>query len=150
MESEERYGRRVESGDGGCGEGDCGGEEVFELVWSDRMRRRVCGEERDADECLCVALDYLATRPDHMGKGVASLLVQSGLEQADKVGLETIVMAKNASVGLYRRLGFALVKTVVQDDSMFGGNGAYTVHFMVRPVKGQMVVQREAETVGRA
>lgn len=92
-----------------------------------------------------VALDYLATRPDHKGKGVASMLVQSGLEQADKVGLEAIVMAKNASVGVYRWLGFGLVETLTQDDSMFGGDGAYTVHFMVRPVRGVVVGEGKVE-----
>ena len=37
--------------------------------------------------------DRIATAPEHENKGVASLLVKSGLEQADAAGANVLVMA---------------------------------------------------------
>jgi len=77
-------------------------------------------------------LDYITTTPSHQGKGVATLLVKSGLVEADKVGLKTIVMSTPAGKKLYEKCGFQLLSTVVQDDSKFGGTGSYVCHFLVR------------------
>ena len=74
-------------------------------------------------------LDYLTTAPAHQNKGVGYLLVQSGLQQADAVGANVLVMAStNRGRKLYERCGFKHVSTVVQDDSKWGGSATGSVN----------------------
>lgn len=61
--------------------------------------------------------------PDHQGRGIASQLVASGLEEAKKIGFDIYVMVFRPAVGLYRRLGFRIEKEVITDDSEEGGPG---------------------------
>ena len=77
-------------------------------------------------------LDYLTTIPSHQGKGVATLLVRSGLVEADRARLKTIVMSTSAGKRLYEKCGFQLVSTIAQDDSKFGGTGSHVNYFLVR------------------
>ena len=84
-----------------------------------------------------IALEYLATHPSHTGRGVASLLVSSGLEQADQRNMRVVVTATPASVGLYRRLGFEPVEGFTDEgmlvkpaDSTFALE--YVLDFLVR------------------
>lgn len=87
------------------------------------------------------ALEYLATHPSHTGRGVASLLVSSGLEQADRLKMRVVVTATPAAVGLYRRLGFEPVEGFRTGDGMlvkpFYSNFAldYVLDFLVREPK---------------
>ncbi|RDW69861.1 acetyltransferase-2 [Coleophoma cylindrospora] len=76
-------------------------------------------------------LEYLAVHPENQGKGVATVLVQSGMKEAEKVGLDIFIHAMKAGVGLYQRLGFRVAKEFVQDDSMYGGNGEHHVYLMI-------------------
>jgi ribosomal protein S18 acetylase RimI-like enzyme len=73
----------------------------------------------------------LAFYPENRGKGVATALVQSGIRQAEKMGLEIFIYAMNAGVGVCKRLGFQIEKEFVQDDSKYGGKGDYFVYFMI-------------------
>jgi len=75
-------------------------------------------------------LDYLAVHPDNQGKGVGTALVKSGLEQAERLGLDVFLQALEDGVNVYRRLGFKIQKELTQDDSMFGGTGRYYVCMM--------------------
>lgn len=67
-----------------------------------------------------IVLDYLAVHPDYQGKGIASMLVKSGLQQVDKYGFACFVLAKNAALGIYQKAGFVLLDQVVGDYSEFG------------------------------
>ena len=78
------------------------------------------------------AVDYLTTIPSHQRRGVAGLLLRSGLVEADKAGMKTIVMSTPAGRGVYEKHGFELVSTIDQDDSKYGGTGHYVSHFLVR------------------
>jgi predicted N-acetyltransferase YhbS len=80
-------------------------------------------------------LDYLAVHPENKGKGVATALVESGLKQAEAMGVDVFIMAFKAGRGVYARLGFREVDRVIQDDSKFGGPGEYAAYFMVYHVK---------------
>ncbi|KAK3192055.1 hypothetical protein K4F52_001682 [Lecanicillium sp. MT-2017a] len=52
-------------------------------------------------------LDYLCCRPDHRRKGVASMLVQAGLREADRLKMDACLVAMGLSaVSLYKKLGF--------------------------------------------
>ncbi len=58
---------------------------------------------------LFVELDYLCCRPDHQGKGVASMLVQAGLREADRLKMDVCLLAMGrAAVALYMKHGFEI------------------------------------------
>jgi predicted N-acetyltransferase YhbS len=73
----------------------------------------------------------LAVHPENQGKGIGTLLVQSGIEQAEKLGLDIYVLSFEAGKGVYDRLGFRTEKELIQDDSMYGGTGHYPVYFKI-------------------
>lgn len=73
----------------------------------------------------------MAVHPENQGKGIAAVLVQSGIEQATKVGLDIFVMAFKPAFGLYSRLGFRMEQELVQDASVYGGEEEYAVRYMI-------------------
>lgn len=75
-------------------------------------------------------LDYLAVHPDNQGKGIASGLVQSGIDKARELGLDIFVLAFESGKGVYQRLGFQVDRDFKMDDSPFGGPGEYHFYFM--------------------
>ncbi|PON27153.1 acetyltransferase [Trichoderma gamsii] len=87
---------------------------------------------------LC--LDYLAVHPENKGKGVATLLVESGMQQAGKLGLDIFILACKPGWGLYSRLGFRVEEELVQDDSIYGGDGEFAMRYYVY----EQPLQREA------
>ncbi|KAM0263532.1 hypothetical protein ACHAQJ_001151 [Trichoderma viride] len=84
---------------------------------------------------LC--LDFLAVHPENQGKGIATLLVQSGMKQAEKMGLDIFILACKPAWGIYSRLGFRVEEELIQDDSMYGGDGEYAMRYMIyeQPLK---------------
>ncbi|KAJ5633277.1 Acyl-CoA N-acyltransferase [Penicillium lividum] len=78
-----------------------------------------------------ISLEYLAVHPDNQRKGVRTALVKSGMDQADKLGLNIFVHAFKAGVELYKRMGFRLLVELVQDDSAYGGSGEYGAYFFI-------------------
>ncbi|KAK3357852.1 hypothetical protein B0T25DRAFT_517222 [Lasiosphaeria hispida] len=68
-------------------------------------------------------LDYLAVHPRHQRRGVATALVCSGMQQAEKLGLDIFVRAMKPGVPVYQRLGFRMERELIQDDSQYGGPG---------------------------
>lgn len=78
----------------------------------------------------------MAVHPENQGKGIATALVQSGMIQAEKLGLDVFILAYEAGMGVYKRLGFQIESEVVQDDSMHGGPGEFTTYFMIYEQKG--------------
>ncbi|KAH6645858.1 hypothetical protein BKA67DRAFT_695810 [Truncatella angustata] len=82
-----------------------------------------------------IELEYLAVHPDYQRQGVASLLVESGIAVSEKLGVDLIVMAYKAAVGVYKRLGFEMLEFLIQDDSKFGGGGEFGAYFMARKAK---------------
>ncbi|GJC89475.1 hypothetical protein ColLi_12313 [Colletotrichum liriopes] len=78
-----------------------------------------------------IRLDYLAVHPDNQGKGIGTALVQSGMRQAEEMGLDVFVHAMQAGVGVYKRLGFSIEKEFLQDDTSYGGKGDVYTALMV-------------------
>ncbi|OJJ45166.1 hypothetical protein ASPZODRAFT_120689 [Penicilliopsis zonata CBS 506.65] len=78
-----------------------------------------------------IKLDYLAVHPNNKGKGIASALVESGIQQANRLGLPIFILAYKAGHGVYKRLGFQEVDRIIQDISKFGCSTEYGVYFMV-------------------
>lgn len=54
-------------------------------------------------------LEVLAVRPVYRGHGVASALVQSGVNATQDIGLDIFVHGLKAGLGVYRRAGFELL-----------------------------------------
>ena len=69
--------------------------------------------------------------PDNQRRGVGTALVKSGIDQANKMGLEIFVHAFKDGVALYKRMGFRLLAELVQDDSVYGGSGVYGTYFFI-------------------
>ncbi|KAK9777610.1 putative Acetyltransferase-2 [Seiridium cardinale] len=76
-------------------------------------------------------LEYLAVHPDNQGKGVGTALVESGMRQAEEMGLDIFIHAMKMGMGVYKRLGFRVEKELVMDDSPYGGDGDYRAWFLI-------------------
>lgn len=63
-------------------------------------------------------LASLAVDPEFKGRSIASKLVQYGIDKADQDRLPAYLESTPAAVGLYRRLGFEVVRTlsVIKDN----------------------------------
>jgi predicted N-acetyltransferase YhbS len=84
-------------------------------------------------------LEYLAVHPENKGKGIATLLVESGMKEAEKLGLDIFILACKPAWGLYSRLGFRVEDELVQDDSMYGGDGEFGMRYYIydQPLKAE-------------
>lgn len=60
------------------------------------------------------------------------MLVQSGLQIADRYNIKTYVMSEPAALKLYLNHGFKLVETVSKDYSYYGGTEPAVHHFLIR------------------
>jgi hypothetical protein len=67
------------------------------------------------------------------------MLVESGLKEAQKIGLDAFVMGMKAGLGVYKRTGFKLIDQIIQDDSKFGGRGEYGAYFLVKEAEKQQL-----------
>ena len=83
-----------------------------------------------------VALEYLATSPVHQRKGVASMLISSGIKVADEAGLPCIVDATMAGRGVYLKHGFEVRHTDVQDEKDLGESNPQAMTILVRSYRG--------------
>ncbi|KAK3329990.1 acyl-CoA N-acyltransferase [Apodospora peruviana] len=76
-------------------------------------------------------LDYLAVHPDNKGKGIATALVESGIREAERMGIPIFVFAWKSARGIYARLGFREVDRLFEDATAMGGPIQYGAYFMV-------------------
>jgi ribosomal protein S18 acetylase RimI-like enzyme len=76
--------------------------------------------------------------PDNQDKGIGTALVQSGMEQAEKLGLDIFIYAKKQGVGVYKRLGFRVERDFVLDDSEYGGTGEVYAALMIYEQKPRL------------
>jgi hypothetical protein len=49
---------------------------------------------------------------------------------AKDMGLDTFIRASDAGLNMYLRVGFQMLDQIIQDDSKYGGNGKFGVHFL--------------------
>lgn len=68
--------------------------------------------------------------PENQGKGIATLLVESGIREALKLGLDIFLVARPAGKPVYQRAGFRVDRELIQDDTMYGGPGEWPTYFM--------------------
>jgi GNAT superfamily N-acetyltransferase len=79
-------------------------------------------------------LDYLCVPSEYRRRGIASALIQRGLEEAEKLGLDMFVQSKRAGVSVYRKAGFVLIDQVLIDASDRGGDKDYGGWFLEKCV----------------
>ena len=78
-------------------------------------------------------LDYLAVNTDAYRRGVGSLLVSSGIAQAERLGADMVLIAMGPkALGLYKKLGFEMRHHVSQDLRPWGHDDTYETYFMIR------------------
>lgn len=65
------------------------------------------------------------------------MLVESGLREAERMGLDVFVVGMKAGLGVYKRTGFKLVDQVIVNDSKYGGKGEYGAYFLVKEAEKQ-------------
>jgi len=79
-------------------------------------------------------LEYLAVNPSNKGKGVATALVEAGMQQARELGINIFVQSFPAARGLYLRLGFTEVGYASQDASKYGCTEEYGFSYLAYEV----------------
>ncbi|KAH8668962.1 acyl-CoA N-acyltransferase [Xylariales sp. PMI_506] len=114
------------------------GEQFAKARWFTENRGKKLGQAlgdimgRLMQDKEYLELEYLAVHPENQGRGVATLLVEHGVAEAERLGVDVIVMAYKPAVGIYKRLGFELVEQYLEDDPKDGGKGEFGAYFMVR------------------
>ena len=99
----------------------------FILGSRDAAREDWIGENRP-----CWILMHMVTRPSQRGKGAARLLVQWGIEQAEKTGAPAFLEAGVMGRPIYEKMGFQQVGKLVELDlGPFGVEAAFAIARMV-------------------
>jgi NMD protein affecting ribosome stability and mRNA decay len=62
-------------------------------------------------------------------------LIESGVQAAEKMGLDIFVSSTKAGRTLYHKVGFNFLGEVIQDDSEWGGDGDYIVAYFSKLAK---------------
>ena len=73
--------------------------------------------------------------PDYQRRGVGKLLMEWGLDVADREGLSCRLQATPQGRGLYSKCGFENVGNMDIDMSKYGGKGIYRYVCMLRSAK---------------
>lgn len=83
--------------------------------------------------CTVPELDYLAVSPDYQHQGIGSRLVQSGIEQANKLGLEIFLVAMGTNaLTMYQKYGFELIDQLSQDLRPWGFEDSYDTFILIK------------------
>ena len=83
-------------------------------------------------------LDYIAVHVNHKRKGIASVLVKSGIDSARRMGIDMFIMSTTPAGGeLYKKLGFTELDQIIQDFSAWGVSELYeTRYFEMKTSQG--------------
>ena len=80
-------------------------------------------------------LRILAVHPEHQRRGVGKLLLQQGLDRADRLGLPVYLDAGESGKPVYERYGFEVKKVMPLDCTEYGGRSDGRHWCMLRPPK---------------
>lgn len=79
-----------------------------------------------------LVLDFLATTPEHQGKGIGSMCLNWGVRKADALKWRVYVEATLEGYSLYHRMGWEPLEEVTVNYRQFGGDGTQTFVSMMR------------------
>ncbi|KPM34331.1 hypothetical protein AK830_g12240 [Neonectria ditissima] len=83
----------------------------------------------------CIELDYLGVHPNRHRQGVASMLVRSGIETANSLGLDIYLVAMGRGPhDLYRKAGFEMLEEKSLSLKGYGADEVYETFYMVKRV----------------
>ncbi|CEJ89603.1 hypothetical protein VHEMI05438 [[Torrubiella] hemipterigena] len=86
--------------------------------------------ERLIESNVYADLDLMAVHPDFQRKGIATALIQDGIEHIKKLNLSVFVQAWSGGREVYAKAGFQEIGRCIQDDTAYGGEGPYHTYFM--------------------
>ncbi|KAI0970184.1 hypothetical protein F4678DRAFT_149433 [Xylaria arbuscula] len=92
----------------------------------------IIGMEKKHQASEKLVLTHICTRHSYHGRGIASSLISSVLNVADKEGIPTYLEATRAGLSLYKSLGFKTIDTLEFDRSKAGLDTPAVLHIMVR------------------
>ncbi|KAF4450688.1 GCN5-related N-acetyltransferase (GNAT) domain-containing protein [Fusarium austroafricanum] len=75
--------------------------------------------------------------PKHQRRGAASLLLEYGLKESDRLGIPACLESSAEGRKLYEKFGFEEVDRLTVDFSRWGGPSDVTIPLMVRPEGGR-------------
>jgi len=88
-----------------------------------------------------VLLHFMGTDPEYNGRGVASMHLKWGLEQADRLGVLTYLEATDEGRGLYEKYGFEKMMRLPFDGREWGCDEELRHVIMIRPVKRTLMIK---------
>ncbi|KAK8111065.1 uncharacterized protein PG998_007522 [Apiospora kogelbergensis] len=68
--------------------------------------------------------------PSNKGRGIGSMLVGNGVAAAEKMNVDIYMMAYEAGLGVYKKFGFEILESNVQDLARWGGEGPYATYMI--------------------
>lgn len=85
-------------------------------------------------------LDSMCVHPDYQRRGLARLLLEPILKEADKQGKKVNLLASDQGRIVYEKLGFNVLEEKVWDFTEYGATGTRRSTAMSREVSGGLVV----------
>lgn len=82
-------------------------------------------------------LDLLQTEPKHQGRGAGSMLIQWGLDIANKLRLPAYLESSPAGHKLYQKYGFQDIGELVMNPKWNYGPANPSIYFMLRDLPTQ-------------
>lgn len=61
---------------------------------------------------MWLELGVLIVSPEYQRRGIGTMLLEDGLRETDAQGLQSVLGASSAGIGLYRRYGFVEFKVI--------------------------------------
>ncbi len=79
-----------------------------------------------------IGLNTLVVHPEYQRRGIGKMLLEDGLKEADRLGIQAVLGASKQGLGLYRKCGFTDFETMEIDLWKYdGGEGMGTDRHVV-------------------
>lgn len=105
-----------------------------DYIWNEFTRRRWDAVRKTGGRI--VSLDIAAVDPKYQRRGVGKMLMQYGVDVADKLGVESVVEASRRGRFLYQNFGFTILEDVtITNPPKQKGQQEQFIYWMHRPAK---------------
>ncbi|KAI6280298.1 hypothetical protein MCOR27_004718 [Pyricularia oryzae] len=106
-------------------------KELSDYFWWEFTRRRWDAVRASGGDL--VSLDIMVVDPAHHRRGVGSILMKYGVDEADRLGVEAVVEASRMGRYLYQNFGFEILEDVLIPVPPGHEGPEQFFHWMVRP-----------------